>query len=329
MIVADIKGEIVDNETRTFLKWFGMEDTVFSTDILKELFSKNPQETVFKFNIDTNGGFVDEAFHAYDIIRESGKINLTNVVENCHSSGIIILLAGAKENRSASKNAKFYIHPPEVAPCESLNSDELREYADNLDACKKRILDLYVERTGQDYATLESLMNEERMFSSDEMLNYGFISKINSYNTNLKPNQMAEMTNEVKGFLGKAKELLLKITNLEKSDEPKPDEPKPDDKVDAVVEPTEAEILKAENEALKAQVAETETKVTDLTTKVTEMTNLIEESKAVITNLEKSVVSTFKVPAKVAQPKSTNKGEMSVEDLKKEMKEKQKNIKNQ
>lgn len=48
------------------------------------------------------------------------------------------------------------------------------------------------------------------MFSSDEMLSYGFISKINSYNTNLKSNQMAEMTNEVKGFLSKAKELLLK-----------------------------------------------------------------------------------------------------------------------
>lgn len=328
MIVADIKGKIVDNETRTFLKWFGMEDTVFSTDILKELFSKNPQETVFKFNIDTNGGFVDEAFHAYDIIRESGKINLTNAVENCHSSGIIILLAGAKENRSASKNAKFYIHPPEVAACESLNSDELREYADNLDACKKRILDLYVERTGQDYATLESLMNEERMFSSDEMLNYGFISKINSYNTNLKPNQMAEMTNEVKGFLGKAKELLLKITNLEKSDEQTPEKPTPE-VIPEVAEPTEAEILKAENEALKAKIAETEgkiaeseTKVTNLTTKVTEMTNLIEESKTVITNLEKSVVSTFKVPAKVAQPKATNKGgEMSAEDRKAKIKE--------
>ena len=81
-------------------------------------------------------------------------------------------------------------------------------------------------------------------------------------------------------------------------------------------------------EALKAQVAETETKVADLTTKITEMTNLIEESKAVITNLERSVVSTFKVPAKVAQPKATNKGgEMSAEELKNEMKEKRKNFK--
>lgn len=136
MIVADIKGEIVDNETRFFLKWFGMEDTVFSTDILKELFSKNPQETVFKFNIDTNGGFVDEAFHAYDIIRESGKINLTNVVENCHSSGIIILLAGQKKTDQQAKTLSS-IHPPEVAPCESLNSDEHIEYADNLEYSKE------------------------------------------------------------------------------------------------------------------------------------------------------------------------------------------------
>ena len=326
MIVADIKGEIVD--TKTALKLRSEEEpcNVFCVDDIKPLIDNSTDSELF-ININTNGGYIDESKRGYDILRTCGKNIHTNIEGACHSAGIIFLLSAPKENRTADPNSKSLIHLPRLSVVE-FTSDEVRQQADLLDKQTNDILDIYQERTGTDKEVLFELMKQEKTLNADQLLQYGFISKINSYNTNLKPNQMAEMTNEVKGFLGKAKELLLKITNLENSDEPKPDEPKPDDKVDAVVEPTEAEILKAENEALKAQVAETETKVTDLTTKVTEMTNLIEESKAVITNLERSVVSTFKVPAKVAQPKATNKGgEMSAEELKNEMKEKRKNFK--
>ena len=46
------------------------------------------------------------------------------------------------------------------------------------------MLNIYEDRTGTDRETLKGLLKEEKMRTADELLQYGFISKINPYTTN-------------------------------------------------------------------------------------------------------------------------------------------------
>ena len=369
MVVAEIKGDIVDNETRTFFSYFGCENEVFSTDVLKKLYSNNESESDFKFNIETNGGFVDDAFNAYDIIRTSGKNNFTNVIEKCHSSGVILLLSAPKENRSGNPNAKYLIHLPRTTMVNA-TAEEMQQATESLNACKKKILDLYVERTGQEYSVLETLMNEEKERTSTEMLQYGFISKINNYNTNLKSNQMAEMTKEVNEMLSNTEKFMNRLKNMfaskitnyafkdsegnvlfttDKEDESLEvgDMATPDgtyevnnntiviaggkiESITPIADDSElVNLLRAENASLKEQIGNLKTQSENLETKVTECTNLIEESKTVITNLKATVTSNFQVPARVSTPAKVTNTAKTSEERRAEIKENRNKLKNQ
>ena len=54
----------------------------------------------------------------------------------------------------------------------------LSKQAEQLRAEQERILDLYVERTGTDRETLQSVMNEDVIYGMDKALELGFISEI-------------------------------------------------------------------------------------------------------------------------------------------------------
>ena len=128
---------------------------------------------------------------------------------------IILLLAAPKENRTANPNSRALIHEVRGGSWDFLKADELRTVADEIEREQNAILDIYADRTGYDRAELEILMKEEKMRTAQELIQYGFISKINTYSTNLKPkNQMSKPTKTVQELLNQAKELGKKLLNL-------------------------------------------------------------------------------------------------------------------
>lgn len=128
---------------------------------------------------------------------------------------IILLLAAPKENRTANPNSRALIHEVRGGSWDFLKADELRTVADEIEREQNAILDIYADRTGYDRAELEILMKEEKMRTAQELIQYGFISKINTYSTNLKPkNQMSKPTKSVQELLNQAKELGKKLLNL-------------------------------------------------------------------------------------------------------------------
>jgi len=199
----------------------GGESFSFSADTIHKIFDENPEETEFKFNINCDGGTTSEGLRIYDVLRTSGKTLFCNVEGGCHSMAIVLLLAAPKENRTANPNSRALIHEVRGGSWDYLKADELRILADEIDREQNAILDIYEERTGYDRATLETLMKEEKQRTASELLQYGFISKINTYSTNLKPkNQMTKPTGKVQELLNKAKELGKSITNLLEGGEP-------------------------------------------------------------------------------------------------------------
>jgi ATP-dependent Clp protease protease subunit len=197
--------------------WGADQDVVFSLDTFQRILDENPDENDFKFNIHCDGGSVSEGLAIYDAIRTSGKNIYCNIEGGCHSMAICILLAAPKENRTANKNCRALIHKVIMPVVQYANVDDLKRMTEELEREQTAILNIYADRTGIDFETLENLMKEEKVRTADELLKYGFISKINGYNTNLKNdlfiNKKKEKMNRNE-VLKATNDLLAKVKNL-------------------------------------------------------------------------------------------------------------------
>lgn len=173
----------VANESRAWMYWWDGYEGVFSLEFVQSLFKNNPAETDFKFNIHCPGGEVQEGLAIYDCLRTSGKNIYMNIEGDCHSMAVALLLAAPKENRSANPNCTALIH--KVYGCAySGTADELEAQAAETRMLQNKILDIYADRTDMSREELEAIMSKQIAHNASELLQWGFISKINSYNTN-------------------------------------------------------------------------------------------------------------------------------------------------
>lgn len=194
----------IANEANAWWYWTGDDNGVFSLQFVRRLFEDNPEENDFRFDLHSPGGEVDEGFAIYDYLRTSGKNIYMNIEGGCHSMAVTLLLAAPKENRSANPNCLALIH--QVNGYAGGTTSEVEEQAKEMRMMQDRMLDIYAERTGTQREILEALMMEERKHDAKELLQLGFISKINSYNTNYSPNKNFNMKN--------VKELKKSTTNF-------------------------------------------------------------------------------------------------------------------
>lgn len=206
---------VIDSEdTRWYYEWFGGTG-VFSLEYVQNLLAENKSETDFAFDIHCPGGNVEEGLAIYDVLRTSGKNIHMNIEGACHSMAVTLLLAAPKEYRTANANCSALIHQVQGGAFGNLSSVEAA--VDDIRKAQNHILDIYADRTNLTREEAERIMNEEKTHTAQELLEWGFISSINAYNTNSKSNNMAkslkvratELLNSIQRFLGE------KITNYE------------------------------------------------------------------------------------------------------------------
>jgi len=216
MVEIDIYKSI-DRED-PFMSFFGWDDLVFSADNIHRAFDENPTETDFRFNINCDGGSVAEGLRIYDVLRTSGKNIYMNIEGGCHSMAVCLLLAAAKENRTANPNCRALIHEVRACTYDNLTADDAQALADEIRTEQEAILDIYVDRTGTDRQTLEELMKAERQLTAEQLKEYGFISKINVYTTNrkkhFKTKNFKEMAKTKKEVISAADNFMKKLKNL-------------------------------------------------------------------------------------------------------------------
>lgn len=353
MIEINVHSDIAKEEP-WFALW-GEENMVFSLETVKRIFESNKDETEFQFNYHCDGGSVSEGFAIYDYIRTSGKIIHSNIEGDCHSMAITLMLAGEKSRRRCNPNASALIH--EVRGGVSGTADEIREYAEYMDQQTQKMLDIYVDRTGTDRETLEALLKEEKVRTADELLQYGFISKINPYTTN----QMAKKTKEeIEALINKGTTFLGALKNFLAPQKPA-EEPKTfnfldkdgatlftvnreDDRieVDDTASPdgvydfedgrkvtvTDGKIASIEEkpvEPVNAQeIEELTTQVQELTNQVQQLTEKLTEAQNIISEQNEAITSNY-VPAQrtvVAKSAKNEKDPKTAEQLKQEVKDK-------
>lgn len=188
MLEIDVNKDIMNSSDA--LWFYGSKDECFSSERLKQILDTNKDEKDIKLNICCRGGSVDEGIEIYQILRNSGKNIYCNIGSACHSIALVILAAAPFENRTGDANCSCLIHNASTCVMGQYSYNELNKITTNLKVSDQRIRNILAERTNQDIKVIEDLMNEEVERTAQEMLSYGFISKINTYNTNKKESKI-------------------------------------------------------------------------------------------------------------------------------------------
>lgn len=189
--------------------WFGMfgeESFVFSLEEVQRIFAEHPDEKDVRFDIHSNGGVVSEAFAIYDFLRTSGRNIYTNIEGNCHSAAVVLLLAAPAENRTANAHTFALIH--KVSGGIGGTVDDVEAYAEYMRTLQDQMIGIYADRTNLSREEAERIVNEQKERNTDELLEWGFIARINPYITNY-----AAQNQPTKNTMTNIKEKLMQVAN--------------------------------------------------------------------------------------------------------------------
>lgn len=171
-----IYSDIVDEECKAFMSWAGLNGMSF-LDIDKFIADIPEDDNDISLTINCRGGMTDQALAMYDALRATGKTISAEVIGECSSSATLLLLAARKDLRRAHPNATILIHNPYISGYVEGDSKRVGAIADSLEDVRNQFLDIYVDRTGADRATLEALMDEDKPMGVAKAIELGFISE--------------------------------------------------------------------------------------------------------------------------------------------------------
>lgn len=189
-----IYSDIVDEETKMFLSWSGMDAMAFS-DIDQFINTLPEDDAEINLTINCRGGMTDTALAMYDALRATGKTISAEVIGECSSSATLLLLSARADLRKAHPNASILIHNPYISGFVEGDAKQVGAIAETLEDVQNKFLDIYVERTGADRETLQNIMNEGKPMNVTKAKELGFIAEtilpISAKNKTHKINEMS------------------------------------------------------------------------------------------------------------------------------------------
>jgi len=158
-----------------FAEMFDDAQPVFSATTVRDFLDANKEATEIILEVRSDGGSTSEARIIYDMLKGCGK-TITTHGYKVNSSAMILFLAG--ENRLISQNSDSIIHPVWVdafgLPWQ-LEADDLRLFADEIDAEQVKLVDIYCSVIGEDKRVeVSQLMAQTTNLSCDESIRLGF-----------------------------------------------------------------------------------------------------------------------------------------------------------
>jgi ATP-dependent Clp protease protease subunit len=154
-----------------------VEDGMASVIIAQLLFleAENPKKEISMY-INSPGGVVTAGMAIYDTMQFIKPKISTLCVGQAASMGSLLLCGGEKDMRFALPNARIMVHQPSGG-FQGQASDILR-HAEDIMKVKKKLNDIYVTHTGQDYDTIERTLDRDHFMSSEEAMAFGLIDKV-------------------------------------------------------------------------------------------------------------------------------------------------------
>jgi ATP-dependent Clp protease protease subunit len=128
-------------------------------------------------HISSVGGSAFDAIAIYDLLKKYPGNVTTHIDALAASAASVVAMAGSKI--VMSKYALLMIHKPMVGS--GGNADELLKDVQMLNVVQSRLAQIYMDKSGLDGVTVNSLINSVTWMTADQALNLGFIDVIEDY----------------------------------------------------------------------------------------------------------------------------------------------------
>ncbi|MEL6244220.1 MAG: ATP-dependent Clp protease proteolytic subunit [Pseudomonadota bacterium] len=137
--------------------------------------SENPKKDIAIY-INSPGGYVTSGLAIYDTMQYIRCPISTVCIGQAASMGSLLLAAGQKDMRVALPNARVMVHQPSGG-YRGVATD-IERHAEEIIELKRRLNEIYVKHTGQDYDTIERKLDRDTFMTAEEAAEFGIVDKV-------------------------------------------------------------------------------------------------------------------------------------------------------
>jgi ATP-dependent Clp protease, protease subunit len=155
----------------------GVEDNMASlvTAQLLYLEAENPKKEISMY-INSPGGVVTSGLAIYDTMQFIRPAVSTLCIGQAASMGSLLLCAGDKDLRFALPNARIMVHQPSGGF--QGQASDIERHAEDILKIKRRLNEIYVRHTGQDYDRIERTLDRDHFMTAQEAKEFGIVDKV-------------------------------------------------------------------------------------------------------------------------------------------------------
>ena len=137
--------------------------------------SENPTKDI-SFYINSPGGVVTAGLSIYDTMQYIRPDVSTVVIGQAASMGALLLTAGAAGKRYSLPNSRVMIHQPSGGFQGQATDIEI--HAKEILSVRKRLNEIFVEHTGQDFDTIANAVERDKFLTPEEARDFGLIDEV-------------------------------------------------------------------------------------------------------------------------------------------------------
>lgn len=154
-----------------------IEDHMASLVTAQLLFleAENPKKEISMY-INSPGGVVTSGMAMYDTMQFIRPPVSTLCTGQAASMGSLLLTAGEKDMRFALPNARIMLHQPSGGF--QGQASDIERHAEDIVKTKRRLNEIYVNHTGQDYDTIEKTLDRDHFMTASEAKEFGIVDDV-------------------------------------------------------------------------------------------------------------------------------------------------------
>ncbi|MCY3834883.1 MAG: ATP-dependent Clp protease proteolytic subunit [Anaerolineaceae bacterium] len=154
-----------------------LTDQVANLIVAQLLFlDREAPERQIQMYVNSPGGVIYAGLAIYDTMQQIAAPISTVAVGVTASFGTVLLTAGDKGIRFALPNATIHMHQP-LSGAQGQISDLLIQVNEGV-RLKELLLDIFVERTGQERETVERDLDRDIYMSAQQAADYGLVDQV-------------------------------------------------------------------------------------------------------------------------------------------------------
>ncbi len=155
----------------------GVNDDVANSIVAQLLFLQfdDPKADIH-FYVNSPGGSITAGMAIYDTMQYIRAPVATLCIGQAASMGSLLLTGGEKGMRGALPNASIMVHQPSGGY--QGQATDILIHAQFTEKLKRRLNEIYVKHTGQDYDAIHNALERDRFLTPEEAKEFGLIDQI-------------------------------------------------------------------------------------------------------------------------------------------------------